>query len=95
MQGFYYLFMLIGFAWLCLWVCFPGIFGRYWSPFDMRESVASPEPDAGRGRAKPALRSGQPAAAADLQHPLPQPRTAQPWRLRREQAPPSRSGRRR
>jgi hypothetical protein len=85
MQGFFYLAMLIGVIWLCLWAVFPQLVSRFPSPFDMRddnEPVAT-EPASWGGKRQ----SRQPAAAAaDLQHPLPEPGAAKSWRVRREQA---------
>jgi hypothetical protein len=85
MQGLYYLAMLIGVIWLCLWAVFPKLVGRYPSPFDMLDDNETVEegPAVWRG----AERGRKPAAApADIQHPVPEPRAAKSWRLRREQA---------
>ncbi|WP_240791228.1 hypothetical protein [Roseomonas sp. AR75] len=85
MEGPYYLAMLIGVIWLCLWIGFPKLTSRYPSPFDMRDDTeqfdSGPE---GRRRGKPAREAE--AEPAHLQHPVPQPRPAQSWRVRREQA---------
>jgi hypothetical protein len=89
MQGFYYLTMLIGIAWLCAWVAFPGIVRRHPSPFDMHD--APPQPgDEAASLAQPAAGRRGAAPAADLQHPLPQRGAAKSWRVRREQAQASR-----
>mgnify|MGYP001168732884 CR=1 FL=1 len=88
MQGAYYLAMLIGVAWLCIWSIVPEPYrSRAWWPFDMRGEADSAPGSDDDGRRRPA---GAAAPAADLQHALPEPRSAQSWRLRREQAQASR-----
>jgi hypothetical protein len=96
MDGFYYLFMLIGVAWLCAWMAFPDIVRRYPSPFDYR--VEPPPADAGveqpvlarQARSRRTWRGGKRAEPqpepVDVQHAVPERRTAQSWRVRREQA---------
>jgi hypothetical protein len=85
MQGPYYLAMLIGVVWLCLWACFPKLTSRVPSPFDMLGD--DERYDDGDERARRGAPAPQPPPApADVQHPVSKPGAAKPWRLRREQA---------
>lgn len=106
MESVYYLVMLLGIAWLCIWSIVPEPYRRrLWWPFDMRDDADGATDKSGDNPAdaRPArlrrngtggTRDGASTTpAADLQHALPKPRPAQSWRVRREQAPPSRRGR--
>ena len=105
MQGLYFLVMLIGVGWLCAWTVLPPERARRgWWPFDMRDDAGdaafAPVPATPRRgwRGEAAGRGiGGPEAAppADLQHALPQPRSAQSWRVRGKPAAAPRRRRRR
>lgn len=92
MEGLYYLVMLLGITWLCVWSILPEQYrDRLWWPFDMVDADGGPDGSRAGGRAGDPPRPPGPGAgmadpAADLQHPLPKPRPAQSWRVRREQA---------
>jgi hypothetical protein len=98
MEGFYYLVMLIGVAWLCVWSIAPKQYrDSLWWPFDMPDDGGTE--GSGAGRERPRRRDAAPpepapTPAADLQHALPKSRPAQSWRVRREQAQASRRERR-
>lgn len=104
MESVYYLVMLLGVAWLCIWSIVPEPYRRQlWWPFDMRDDAEDgghdgasiDTPKGPRRRDAGGTPADIPAApAADLQHALPQSRPAQSWRLRREQAQASRRQRR-
>jgi hypothetical protein len=86
MEGFYYLGMLVGLIWLCVWACFPQFAKRYPSPFDMAgdtEHAYVERPRRGRGQRAVAAET---APSADVQHALSEPRAAESWRVRGEQA---------
>lgn len=85
MEGPYYLAMLIGVIWLCLWAVFPKLTSRFPSPFDMLNDTEQHDsgPEGWHGRKSPRQ---PPPAPADVQHAVPQSGAAKPWRVRREQA---------
>jgi hypothetical protein len=85
MDGLYYLGMLIGVVWLCLWAVFPKLTSRYPSPFDMLNDTEKHDTSDPGWRRQGDQPEADPAPA-DLQHPVSEPRTAQSWRVRREQA---------
>jgi hypothetical protein len=92
-ESFYYLAMLIGVAWLCIWSILPEQYrNRFWWPFDMADDDerGGKSADGGGRAARRGAVPAETAPAADLQHALPEPRPAQSWRVRREQASPSR-----
>ena len=90
MEGFYYLAMLIGLIWLCVWACFPQFAKRFPSPFDMAGDDEHAYVEKPRRRRGQRADAAAPAAApADVQHAVSKPGAAASWRVRGEQAPPS------
>ncbi len=56
MSSFYFLAILIGIGWLCVWSVLPQPWtGGWWWPFDMRRDAdeAAPDTTKGSGRRKP------------------------------------------
>lgn len=80
MQGFYFLAMLLGVAWLCVWSVLPPAWrDQGWWPFDMRDDDApGPEPTGRDGT--PPRRPGWRDAARAPAGPAP----ARPERARDE-----------
>lgn len=92
MQSLYFLAMLLGVAWLCVWSILPPAYRtRGWWPFDMRcdtiegAEASLPDNDA-RGPSR--ARRETPAPAAEP--PVATGRPTESWRVRRAQGAGSR-----
>ncbi|MGK7861163.1 hypothetical protein [Falsiroseomonas sp. E2-1-a4] len=92
MQSLYFLAMLLGVAWLCVWSILPASYRtRGWWPFAMRNDVSEgKEADQAEHRDEGTRRSRRGTATSTAQPPVTADQQTKSWRIRRAQAVGSR-----